>query len=114
MSVRGDVTVSLGGQNYRLLLTLGAMAAIEESLKVENIGEAIDRISAQNIKALKAFLQAAADAGGNQLSDDAFNGLDYLEASSAAGALLGAAFGAADADKDDGADQERSEPAAKN
>jgi hypothetical protein len=92
MSVRGDVTAKLGGKEYRLLLTLGAMAAIEEALEVDNIETAIGKAANQNARAILVMVRETAKAGGNPLSDEEVSALDYLEASGALGELINKAF----------------------
>lgn len=92
MSVRGTVAASLGGKQYTLALTMGALAEIEDGLGADNIGAAIALMAQQSIKAMRVVLMAAAKAGGEPLTEDAFAKLEMQECSKALAALISAAF----------------------
>lgn len=107
MSVRGNITATLGGKEVALALTLGAMERIEEELKVDNINEAIVLVGTMKMRALRVFIEAAAAAAGSEI--DA-KGLDPKEAVAAVGALVNAAF-PDDDDDGDAAGSDGAEPA---
>nr|WP_321457689.1 gene transfer agent family protein [uncultured Cohaesibacter sp.] len=68
---RGEISITLDDKPYRLCLTLGALAELEESLGLENIGELADRFSGGRVKSadLVKILGAALRAGGADISD---------------------------------------------
>jgi len=43
--IRGEATLAAGGKEYRLLLTLGALAEIEDGLGLESLGEIAQRLA---------------------------------------------------------------------
>ncbi|GJL93414.1 hypothetical protein [Hyphococcus sp.] len=92
MSMRGDVTVSLDGKDYRLLLDLGACDAIETRLEVENVFHAIPLLATKKAGPIMVFLEETAKAGKTPFDPDDLRGLDLGDACAALDKLMGAAF----------------------
>jgi hypothetical protein len=55
---RGEAELAAGGNAYRLLLTLGALAEIEDGLGLENLGQVSTRL--KNLRAADLAVVAAA------------------------------------------------------
>ncbi|SNY92803.1 Phage tail tube protein, GTA-gp10 [Cohaesibacter sp. ES.047] len=68
---RGEVTLILDGSPLILCLTLGALAELEDSMGLANIGELADRFSAGKVRSadLVKILGAALRAGGTNITD---------------------------------------------
>ena len=68
---RGEVALRLDGKTYCLCLTLGALAELEDSLNLSNIGQLADRFAQGSVKSadLMKILGVALRAGGADLSD---------------------------------------------
>ncbi|WP_316858026.1 gene transfer agent family protein [uncultured Cohaesibacter sp.] len=68
---RGEVSLRLNDQNYRLCLTLAALAELEDSMELDNIGALADRFASGKVKSsdLVKILGAALRAGGAEVTD---------------------------------------------
>ena len=97
---RGEIEAELGGQNYTLVLTLGALAEIENAYGGEDMIAIAERFEGGRIKASDAIkvIGAGLRGGGFTFSDDEVSKLSV--AGGAAGylrivaELLKATFGA--------------------
>lgn len=56
--VRGEAELEAGGRNYRLLLTLGALAEIEDGLGLDDLSQVAARL--KNLRAADLAIVAAA------------------------------------------------------
>jgi Phage tail tube protein, GTA-gp10 len=74
---RGEIEVELGGQNYTLCLTLGALAEIEHAYGGEDIIALAERFETGRIKASDALIVIGAGlrGGNNTISNDALSKL---------------------------------------
>ncbi len=63
--IRGEAVLLAGGQSYRLLLTLGALAEIEDGLGLANLSEVAARLAQARANDL-AIVAAALLRGGEQ------------------------------------------------
>ena len=68
---RGEISLVLDGQAYVLCLTLGALAELEDSMALGNIGELADRFAQGKVRSadLIKILGVSLRAGGSDLSD---------------------------------------------
>lgn len=69
---RGEVPIILDGKRFPLVLTLGALAELEESLQLNNIAQLAERFAAGHVRMqdLVKILGAALRAGGADISDE--------------------------------------------
>ena len=67
-SKQGGVIVRMGDNDVRLALTLGALAEIEEGLKIENLEELNTRFDNPKIKDLIVVVTALVVGGNSELS----------------------------------------------
>lgn len=101
---RGEICARLGGTDYRLCLTLGALAELEDALGASNLNELVARLTSGTLSArdLIALLGAGLRGGGNVLNDADIaklvpdGGIAALV--KIAGELLEAAFGRVESD----------------
>lgn len=82
---RGEIEVELGGRNYTLCLTLGALAEIEHAYGGEDLLAIAERFEQGNIRATDAIrvIGAGLRGGGNDISDK------HVEGFSVAGGAVG-------------------------
>ena len=68
---RGEVAASLGGQEYRLCLTLGALAELEAAYEAENLNALVGRFSTGRLSArdLIKVIGAGLRGAGQAVSD---------------------------------------------
>lgn len=68
---RGEISLTLDDQSYRLCLTLGALAELEDSMGLDDISALADRFSGGKVKSadLIKILGAALRSGGADVSD---------------------------------------------
>ena len=98
---RGEVALNLGGERYRLCLTLGALAELEGAFGVADLAALSERFGSGRLSSrdLLAILAAGLRGGGHALTDAAVGNLplgDGIAPVAAAIAdLLVATFGAA-------------------
>jgi hypothetical protein len=90
--IRGEAELVAGGRSYRLLLTLGALAEIEDGLGLSNLSEVASRL-AQSRAGDLAIVAAALMRGGGQEMTPA----DVLRLPCDLGALTAAVIAAFDA-----------------
>jgi hypothetical protein len=99
--IRGEAALVAGGRHYRLLLTLGALAEIENGLGLESLSQIGTRLTAVRAGDLAIVTAALLRGGGHDLSP-----ADVLALPCDLGALVaavGEAFAAAGlGDADDG------------
>lgn len=86
----GDAEIVIGGKPYRLRLTLGALAAIEEALGAGDFERLRERLKAPSVCDLLVILHALIEGGGERLALDVLKAGD-VEFAKAARAI-GAAF----------------------
>lgn len=68
---RGEISAQLDGQDYRLCLTLGALAELESAFATQDINALVERFSSGRLSAddMTAIIGAGLRGGGNELSD---------------------------------------------
>lgn len=68
---RGEIDAELDGREYRLCLTLGALAELEAAYAAEDLGALVERFSRGRLSALDMVrvIGAGLRGGGNDLSD---------------------------------------------
>nr|WP_321982427.1 gene transfer agent family protein [uncultured Cohaesibacter sp.] len=68
---RGEISLTLDNKPYALCLTLGALAELEDSMELDDIGALADRFSGGKVKSadLVKILGAALRAGGANVTD---------------------------------------------
>lgn len=66
--VRGEVELVAGGRSYRLLLTLGALAEIEDGLGLSDLSEAGARLKAMKATDIAIVAAALLRGGGHDVS----------------------------------------------
>jgi len=67
-AIRGEAGLVAGGQSYRLLLTLGALAEIEDGLGLANLSDVGARLKHARAADLAVVAAALLNGGGHQLS----------------------------------------------
>ncbi len=105
--IRGETPVTLGGKEYTLCLTLGALAEIEGGLGVKNLQEMDERLSRPSMGDLMVILCALLRGGGQDVTREdvgaqAINLRDVvraIESAFHAGLAPGADQAKAEADK---------------
>jgi hypothetical protein len=70
---RGEVAAELDGQDYRLCLTLGALAELEATYAADDLGALVERFASGRLSArdLIRIVGAGLRGAGNEISDDA-------------------------------------------
>ena len=91
-SIRGEAELVAGGRSYRLLLTLGALAEIEDGLGLENLSQVSTRLKSVRAADLAIVAAALLRGGGHDVSP-----ADVLRLPCDLGALVTAVTGAFDA-----------------
>ena len=66
--VRGEAGLSAGGRHYRLLLTLGALAEIEDGLGLSNLSDVAARLKSVRAADLAIVAAALLRGGGHDLT----------------------------------------------
>jgi hypothetical protein len=68
---RGEVAANLDGQDYRLCLTLGALAELEVAYRAENLNALVERFSTGKLSAtdLIRVIGAGLRGAGHEVSD---------------------------------------------
>jgi hypothetical protein len=66
--IRGEVELVAGGQSYRLLLTLGALAEIEDGLGLSNLSEIAQRMRSMRAGDLAVIAAALLRGGGHAMT----------------------------------------------
>ncbi|MEI9932792.1 MAG: GTA-gp10 family protein [Rhizomicrobium sp.] len=90
--IRGEAVLLAGGQSYRLLLTLGALAEIEDGLGLANLSEVAARLAQARANDLAIVAAALLRGGGQEMTPD-----DVLRLPCELGALTSAVIAAFDA-----------------
>ena len=90
--IRGEAELVAGGRSYRLLLTLGALAEIEDGLGLENLSQVGERLKSARAGDLAIVAAALLRGGGHDVSPG-----DVLRLSCELGALVAAVSAAFDA-----------------
>jgi hypothetical protein len=70
---RGEIDARLDGREYRLCLTLGALAELEAAYAADDLGALVERFSRGRLSALDMIrvIGAGLRGGGNDISDEA-------------------------------------------
>lgn len=92
--IRGEAGLTAGGRHYRLLLTLGALAEIEDGLGLQNLADVATRLKSVRAADLAIVAAALLRGGGHDLTP-----ADVLRLPCDLGALVAAvtdAFAAAE------------------
>jgi len=63
-SIRGEAVLAAGGKEYRLLLTLGALAEIEDGLGLESLSEIAQRLAQARAGDVAVVVAALSRGGG--------------------------------------------------
>lgn len=66
--VRGEAELPAGGKSYRLLLTLGALAEIEDGLGLTNLSEVAQRLAQARAADLAIVAAALLRGGGEEMT----------------------------------------------
>jgi len=66
--VRGEAELSAGGKHYRLLLTLGALAEIEDGLALDDLSGVAQRLKQVRAGDLAIVVAALMRGGGHEIS----------------------------------------------
>jgi hypothetical protein len=90
--IRGEAELLAGGKSYRLLLTLGALAEIEDGLALTNLSEVASRLSQARASDLAIIAAALLRGGGAEMTP-----ADVLRLPCDIGALTTAVIAAFDA-----------------
>jgi hypothetical protein len=69
---RGEVEATFDGRPYRLVLTLGALAELEDAFKADDLARLVERFSTGRLAArdMITIIGVAMRAGGNPVTDD--------------------------------------------
>lgn len=69
---RGETAARFDGRDYRLCLTLGALAELEQAFAAENLGQLVERFAGGSLSAgdMTKILGAGLRGGGNAIADD--------------------------------------------
>jgi len=65
--IKGEAALDAGGRHYRLLLTLGALAEIEDGLGLQNLGDVAARLKTVRAADLAVVAAALLRGGGHEL-----------------------------------------------
>ena len=90
--IRGEAELLAGGKSYRLLLTLGALAEIEDGLGLANLSEIATRLAQARASDLAIVAAALLRGGGQEMSP-----ADVLRLPCDIGALTSAVIASFDA-----------------
>lgn len=79
--LRGEMDVELSGRRYRLVLTLGALAQLEQGSRLGSLSQLLQRMEQGDLRAsdLIALLQAALAGGGQNLPRDEVANLQHAD-----------------------------------
>ena len=66
--IRGEAELIAGGKSFRLLLTLGALAEIEDGLGLEDLGQIASRLSHAHASDLAIVAAALLRGGGHEVT----------------------------------------------
>lgn len=114
---RGEVSATIAGEHYRLCLTLGGLAELEDAFGVEDLSALAARFSQGRLSAddLIRLLGAGLRGGGHGVSDEELRALPVAgalpEMAQAVAELLDATFGGSDAGRGDRPDPPEPQPA---
>jgi hypothetical protein len=74
---RGEVAATFDGHDYRLCLTLGALAELEDAFAASDLGALVGRFSSGALSAgdMVKVIGAGLRGGGNEISDEAVAGM---------------------------------------
>ncbi|HUJ04053.1 MAG TPA: GTA-gp10 family protein [Rhizomicrobium sp.] len=87
--IRGEATLNAGGREYRLLLTLGALAEIEDGLGLDDLSQVASRLARVRAADLAIVAAALLRGGGHEVCP-----ADVLRLPCELGALVDAVKGA--------------------
>lgn len=98
---RGEIAARLDGRDYRLCLTLGALAELEDAFAAEDLNQLIERFSSGRLSArdMTRIIAAGLRGGGHPASEAEVETMHCADGAAGfariVGALLEATFGAA-------------------
>lgn len=99
---RGEVIACFDGKDYRLRLTLGGLAELEDAFQADNLADLVGRFTAGTLSArdMIRILGAGLRGGGHDCNDAMVAAMTHAEGAAgfanAVSGLLLAAFGAAE------------------
>lgn len=99
---RGEVEAEFDGKTWRLVLTLGALAELEDAFKADDLGRLVERFASGRLSAgdMIRILGAGLRAGGQAVSDDDVATMSTPDGAAGfartVAALLAATFGEAE------------------
>ncbi|WEX07732.1 gene transfer agent family protein [Chelativorans sp. AA-79] len=69
---RGEMAARLDGRDYRLCLTLGALAELEAAFAAENLNQLVERFGTGRLSArdMSAIIAAGLRGGGHEVSEN--------------------------------------------
>jgi len=106
---RGEIAAELDGKPYRLCLTLGALAELEETYRADDLGALVERFSTGRLSArdLIRIVGAGLRGAGNAVDDEAVEAMQAPGGAAGFAAvvadLLAVTFGAGDTATNEGA-----------
>ncbi|WP_274424862.1 gene transfer agent family protein [Chelativorans sp. YIM 93263] len=88
---RGEVAAKLDGQEYRLCLTLGALAELETAFQAEDLNRLAERFSSGRLSArdMTAIIAAGLRGGGHDVCDEDVRAMQCEGGAAGFAALVG-------------------------
>jgi len=105
---RGEVAAKLNGRDYRMCLTLGALAELEAAFAAENLNQLVERFGSGKLSArdMTAIIAAGLRGGGHEVSEDEVRSMQCEDGAAGfarlVAELLSATFGARSSGEDNG------------
>ncbi|MCR4265356.1 gene transfer agent family protein [Nitratireductor sp. ZSWI3] len=99
---RGEIAAQLDGRHYRLCLTLGALAELEDAFAAEDLNQLVQRFASGRLSArdMLRIIAAGLRGGGHTVSDEEVCAMQCEDGAAGyariVGALLVATFGTAE------------------
>lgn len=110
--LRGEISAALDGRSWTLVLTLGALAELEDAFSCKSLAELLARFSAETLSAkdIIILLGAGLRGAGNEVSNDQVAMMQTAGGAAGFAAiaadLLRAAFGDRDSEEEPGIEAE--------
>ena len=80
--MKGEKTISVNGNEYKVRFTLGAMEELQDHLEADGFDGGTDQ-ALQKMKYLRVFLSKMTKFAGNEVDADEFKQMDFSEVQSA-------------------------------